>query len=268
MTICISAICEKGEKAVVALDRMITSEALSIEFEQDLCKIEGLSDTCVVTSAGDALEPKDILRDTKIRVNELTKPTIRQITDIIKEYFILRRKKNVEDELLKPRGFKDLDDFYGKMRMLPPDVYTVLDNQISRFHILTNSMTTFLVTGIDNTGAHIYLVHDPGRTVCFDSIGFHAVGSGTPHAVSLFTSYNYTDKLPLNLAIWVVYEAKRRAEKAPGVGKGTDMCVIGSEVTYLPKEVLSQLEEMFAQKEKQDKVWLENIPQFTVEGKE
>ena len=264
MTICISAVCEEEKKAVVVIDRMITSPALAIEFEQHLCKIDQLSKTCVITSAGDALDPKDIFRNSKAKVDQLTRPTIRQISDILKEEFISCRKRNVEDQLLKPRGFDDLDEFYGRMRELPPDVYSVIDNRIERFHELYDTSMAIVVTGIDYLGAHIYLVFDPGRTKCFDSIGFHAVGSGTPHAISLFTSYDYTNRFPLNLAIWVAYEAKRRAERAPGVGKETDICILDNKgMHHLSEEVLTRLNEAYEQKERQGKDWLEGLPDFT-----
>lgn len=80
MTICVSALCDNEKKVIVIVDRMMTQEALSLEFEQGLCKIENLCSTCVVTTAGDALEPKDIFRDARGNIEQLTHPTIRQET--------------------------------------------------------------------------------------------------------------------------------------------------------------------------------------------
>lgn len=261
MTICISAMCDGEQKAIVVVDRMISQEDLSIEFEQGLCKIESLSSTCVVTTAGDALEPKDIFRDARSRIDQLTHPTIRQIVDIVKREFIECRKRNVEDQVLKPRGFAGLDEFYEKMGRLPPDVYSVIDDRIERFHLIHDTSMAIMITGIDCLGAHVYLVFDPGRSKCFDSIGFHAIGSGTPHAISVLTSYNHTGRVPLNQALWIAYEAKRRAESAPGVGKGTDMCIVdANSIHIISEDILQKLSMMYEEKDKKDKEWLQKLP--------
>jgi 20S proteasome alpha/beta subunit len=260
----VACICD-GEKSVVAaMDRMVTSEMLSIEFEQQQTKIHQLSSHCVVMSAGDALAPADILRDAASEVRRLTNPSIRQIARVINERFIEHRKQAVEETVLKPRGFRDLDDFYEKMRQLPPDIYTIIDDNINRFHVISETSCIMSVAGIDDTGAHIYQVCDPGTTDCFDSLGFHATGSGEPHAVSLITSYDYTGRFPLNHAIWIAYESKRRAEKAPGVGRGTDMCIIQKEtgVEFLSSDVISRLEAAFNKKQSQDASWLSQVPNF------
>ena len=266
MTICISAICEgKGDHphVVIASDRMITSEGLSIEFEQKQNKIFEASSSCAIVSAGDALSPADILRRAQSGINEMTAPSIEEVANKIKDELVKYRKEDVEDQILKPRGFGNLEQFYEKMQSLPPDIYTVIDDRISRFDDIEKTFVEFLVSGIDETGAHIYSVYSPGRKSCFDTIGYNAIGTGDTHAVSVLTSYNYTNNVSLNDAIWIVYEAKRRAEKAPGVGRGTDMCVITkSKVTHLEDKLLKELETQFKKKGEQETVWLRQIPKF------
>jgi hypothetical protein len=263
-------LCEEARKAIAVFDRMITQEPLSIEFEQGLCKIEKLSAMCVATTVGDALEPRDIFRDAKNKISQLTSPSMRQITSVVRDEFIECRKRNVEDQLLKPRGFKSLEDFYSKMRDLPPDIYGIIDNNIERFHLLHNERMAIMLAGIDYCGSHIYLVYDPGRYACFDSIGFHAIGSGTPHAISVLTSYGYTHRAPLNKALWIAYEAKRRAERAPGVGKGTDMCIVDEEkgVTFVSEDTLQTLNSLYEDKDKKEKEWLDKLPNILQQDKE
>jgi hypothetical protein len=262
--------CDEAKKAIAVFDRMITQEPLSIEFEQGLCKIERLSSMSVATTAGDALEPKDIFRDAKDKINELTRPSMRQITKVVKAEFVSCRKRNVEDQILKPRGFGSIEDFYRKMRDLPPDVYSIIDNNIERFHFLHNSGMAMMLAGIDYCGAHIYLVYDPGRSACFDSIGFHAIGSGTPHAISTLTSYGFTSRFPLNTALWIAYEAKRRAERAPGVGKGTDMCIIDEAkgVSFVSEETMKVLNSLYEDKDKKEREWLDKLPSILPQDKE
>jgi len=266
LTICLSCICDENKRVVAVMDRMITSEGLSIEFEQLQCKIHTISNSCIVMSAGDALAPTDILREAQTEVGKMTKPSISQIATIVKRKYTSNRRSTIEETVLRPRGFDDVNDFYEKMRQLPPDVYTVIDDQVVRFHIIYGVRLEMIVAGTDATGAHIYQVSDPGVASCFDGLGFHAIGSGEPHAVSLITSYDYTGRFLLNQAIWVAYEAKRRSEKAPGVGKGTDICIIDeSGIAHLSPKTIACLEEAFSNRQSNDKAWLEKIPDFTKE---
>jgi hypothetical protein len=85
----------------------------------------------------------------------------------------------------------------------------------------------------------------------------------------LLTYYNYTSKISLNKAIWLSYEAKRRAESAPGVGKGTDMCVIDNcGINRVSEEVLKTLDKMYEEKDKKDREWLDSLPNILPQDKE
>ena len=84
-----------------------------------------------------------------------------------------------------------------------------------------------LIGGVDSR-AHLHVVGNPGSSVCFDSIGYSAIGSGMPHALITFISKGYYDVLPLNEALLIAYEAKKISEKAPGVGRITYINIISS----------------------------------------
>jgi len=258
-------LCDKGTRAVVAIDRMITSESLSLRFEQQQCKINKITQNCVVVSAGNALSPTDILRDAQLEIGKLTAPTIRKISEHIKQSFIQNRKTKVEDTLLKPRGIETLNNFYEQIRQLPPEIAVPLDDQISRFHIYEGDITQLMVIGTDITGSHIYLVYDPGRSQCFDAIGFNAIGSGEPHAVSTITSYDFNVNFGLNEAIWIAFEAKKRAEKAPGVGRAMDLCIIEPEkgIIQIDEKFIKLLNENLEGKLSGEKEFLRKIPRFT-----
>lgn len=83
-----------------------------------------------------------------------------------------------------------------------------------------------LIAGVDNDGAHIYAVYNPGTSECFDSIGHHAIGSGEPHATFSLVEGSHCHGATLQEAMWSVFEAKRRAEKAPGVGESHDFSIV------------------------------------------
>jgi 20S proteasome alpha/beta subunit len=86
-----------------------------------------------------------------------------------------------------------------------------------------------LIGGVDSEVAHIYSIDAPGTSKCFDAIGFHAIGSGLPHAINTFIAKDYNQSFPLREALLIIYEAKKISEKAPGVGENiTDISVISN----------------------------------------
>ena len=103
-------------------------------------------------------------------------------------------------------------------------------------------------------GSHIYRIDNPGRMETFDTIGYSAVGTGEIHAISTFIANDYSFSLDLNHVVALTYEAKRRSEKAPGVGEKTNLVVVCKEgVRELPDAKIAALDKIYkarAQKEK------------------
>lgn len=244
MTICIIAMCENKSKIIVASDRMITIGSI-IEFEHRDSKIEKLSNNCVAVTAGNALAHTDLFKNVKPIIASHTSLSISDIVQKLKNIFIEQRKKKVEELFLKSRGF-NIDDFYiDLIRSVPPEIGIPLDNQIEHYDFSLE----IIVGGVDDEGAHIYFIENPGTSDCFDSVGFCAIGSGELHAILTFISYNYAQDISLNEALYVIYEAKRISEKAPGVGEDTDIWVIDkNEIIKLSEENIESLNNIYNKK--------------------
>ena len=61
---------------------------------------------------------------------------------------------------------------------------------------------------------------------------------------------------PVDETLWLVYSSKKRAEVARGVGKGTDMFMIGPDLgSYKPigKDVIDKLEKIYKEERKREK---------------
>lgn len=241
MTICIGAICDDHDKVILASDRMITASYPSIEFEHALPKMEKLSNSCVALTAGSALAHTELFKHTKTEINEISNPSISLITKNIKEKFVAQRVNRAEELFLKPRGL-NLDMFYQNQSMLAPDTIIRLDSQISS----TILELEILVCGIDEEGCHVHYILDPGISECYDSLGYCAIGSGAIHAMSNFIFNDFSPLMPLNKAIYTVFEGKKIAESSPGVGTVTDMVLLTHKgITELTEHDLSILNEMY-----------------------
>ena len=106
MTICIGALCENGLTCVVAADREMTAPGLSLEFEHHERKIDRLSDTCVVLSAGDALLATEI-------IGRMSSPSTSRVMDFamaLPDTFQAVHLDRVDHVLLPPASQPSADD--------------------------------------------------------------------------------------------------------------------------------------------------------------
>lgn len=240
MTVCIGAICNKGNSAVVISDRMVTTGYPPIEFEHNSAKIEKINDRCLMLTAGDALKSRDLVQLLKTKVASLQDPPIAQIVEECKKSYEELRLKLVEENWLFPRGLNF--EFFYKQRgilNLPPDLAMLLDREMVKF----NYGVEILIGGIDNGGSHIYGIRNPGISDCYDKLGYHSVGIGYIHAISTLISHSYCPELSLNESVYVTYEAKKNAEVAPGVGVKTDIAIISSNgISFLNETEKNELE--------------------------
>ncbi len=104
----------------------------------------------------------------------------------------------------------------------PPELTFQIDQGIQQSMLRIQ----VVLAGVDLSGAHIYGVEDPGQVDCYDRLGYHAVGSGETHALLTLVARGHRLSNDTNLTAYLVYEAKKKAEVAPGVGRDTEMGII------------------------------------------
>lgn len=259
MTICIGTLCAKRKIAIFASDRMLTNPVLSVEFEHDEPKYQGLSKTCVALTAGEALAPTELCEEVTSEVKKKASPKIYDITKIMCDKYRECKMRRVEEIYFRPRDLS-IEEYMRVQKHLNENVVLRLERAIESEEM----RMSVIVVGVDNTGAHLFLVTDPGQSTCLDRIGFHAIGSGLPHAISTFIAFNYTPNIDLKTATYITYEAKKSAEKAPGVGKtATDMGIISSkEIRVIKPEEINKLEEIYQEKTRLERASIAEIDEM------
>lgn len=246
MTICIAAACAGGGAVVAASDRMISAPFLTLEFNHPDAKIDTLSQTCVGLSAGDALVATDLFTGFEGMVSQLQDPQVQLIAAHVKQRFVDVRREMIDDRVFKPRGISFVD-FYtkGLISTLPPDLGMLLDSLVQQSQL----GASVIVTGVDGTGAHIFGIEDPGTSSCFDRLGYHAIGSGHRHALLYLVTIQHHSSFGINRTVHNVYEAKKQAELAQGVGNTTEMRVITNHgIKNLTQSELNTLEKIHKQR--------------------
>ena len=249
---------------ILATDAMLTNEGLSIQFEQPAKKMTRLSETCVALTAGDALAYTEVFSAVEAEIAKLKAPSVLDVVRKVKQCYQEIRRREIEERLLKPRGFGGFKDFYEAQRALVPDIALAIQSDIERY----DYGLQILIGGISGDQAHIYGISDPGSSKCFDAVGFHAIGSGLPHALNTLIAREWHHALPLPEGLLIVYEAKKMAEKAPGVGaRITDICIVASRgIRQIPRDKIAGLHEIYEKWVRREgdwqpelDVWLQDI---------
>jgi len=247
VTICIGVVCDNSKKAIAISDRMITDEEyLQVKFEHLVPKIDVLCDNCVVMIAGDALEPWEYLRQVKSRISGKNRLPIHQVLEYVKEEFVKLRNKRLNENVFHKRELT-LKEFYGNQTNLDTELVTMLDQMVEDQKLELN----LLLVGVDDDGAQIHWVFDPGTSKAFNDLGYCSIGIGDRHSDITFVDSKYTPKVPFKQALYLAYKAKKRAESAPGVGeKFTDIAIIDPKYKFVSDSTITELERVFQDERK------------------
>ena len=245
MTICLALVCEDGKSLVAVADRMVSDASLSLEFEQRTRKIERIGDRFAALTAGDALRHTNLIRDASEEISNLNQPGVREVAAAVEKCFIQQRQALAEKIVLQRIGL-DFAAFLDQQQNLLDSLVLGLSSEYGSVELEVD----LLVVGVDPSGAHLYEISDPGTAECFDSIGYAVIGSGQPHAEGFLTEADYSPEVSLNRGIWLAYVAKRRSERAPGVGsRFTDVLVIGPDdrTRFLNRANMEQLDTIYSE---------------------
>lgn len=248
MTVCVGALCEDGKAIVVAADKMVTFGApMSLQMEPAvLRKITTITDDSVVLFSGSVPDAEEIVAATKLQIKGLGKLPTLNVAEAVKTAYSGLKAKRVQETILGPFIGADFAKFQSLLAQSPS---SQMLQQVLAMVIQHNLQTEALVAGVDDTGAHLFAVTHPGVLLPMETIGYGAVGSGGVHAAVRLSLGQHNKVAPLVDTVYNVYEAKKAAEVAPGVGKLTDLAIIkNGKVCFAEKPLFDALEK--AHKEK------------------
>lgn len=226
MTVCVAAICENNDTILGASDRMLT--AGNVQFQPPASKAYQLTKSIVVMVAGEMTIQAEIISGLRNRINTLIAqeppPDWLNVKDVALMYADLynaMKARRGEIDILIPLGLT-LETFVSRQRELAPELVSSIATEL-----IGKSLpgTGAIVTGVDRTGAHIFVV-DKGTINCHDAAGFAAIGAGWYHASSHLMFSRHGKNGTLSRTLLLTYTAKKRSEVAPGVGVETDMFAV------------------------------------------
>jgi hypothetical protein len=233
VTVCVAAIAERSVLVGVS-DRMLT--AGDVEFEPAQAKMWSFSSSVWALISGDYTVQAEILTtvDTQVKRRIAAQPevwiSVKEIAELYCQRYREVLRSRAEATILYPLGL-DLPSFLTRQTELGPDLVASLAEKLMTYDFDSSLATIFI--GNDHNGpdenfvyAHIYTT-EGDKLSDYTMVGFAAIGMGKIHAESQFMFSGHWPSKPFHETLLLAYAAKKRAEVAPGVGRDTDMVVIG-----------------------------------------
>jgi hypothetical protein len=248
VTVCIAAICDRGQKVVVAADRMFTFQApQNLEFQTPEKKIEGIGASCVVLSSGNSAYATEVTRAATQLLDGNPNPPILRAAEVLRDAFVQVRSVKVREMVLTPMLGPDYIKFEAMGVALPQymQYQPAMFQQILAQMQMYNLGADMIVAGVDEGGARVAYLGNPGTLGWLDKLGYVAIGSGGIHASTKLSLGSQTRESALVETLYRVYEAKKAAEVAPGVGPDTDVAIVEqNRINMCRSEILTQMEEI------------------------
>jgi 20S proteasome alpha/beta subunit len=248
LTVGIGAICENGKAAVVAADKMVTfGNPMNLQTEPPaLKKIIELTERTLMVFSGSTADGEEIVTGAKPSIAVNPRQPVKSIAEAVKESYSKHKQRRVEDNILRPLLGADFAQFQTLVAQSPTS--QVLQ-QVLGLIMQHNLNTDLLVAGLDDSGAHVFVITHPGQLLPLATTGFGSVGSGAVHAGVRMSLAQHTSAASLVDTLYNVYEAKRASEVAPGVGKLTDLALIqDGHIFFAGPDMLKALENSHKEK--------------------
>ena len=229
MTICIAALYDNGNGAVLVSDQMVTAHVpIGYEYEhRDTAKIIPVDEAreTYALLAGDVLSGNEIIAHAKRQLLQKDGGSpASEIAELLRIAYQQVRLTAIIAKELEPRGM-NLDTFYARHQQLAPHVVQVVDQAMSQ----TDIGVQMLVAGSNGASHTIHTILNPGAIVDNTAIGHGAIGSGAPHSLLSLIEDEYSPSLDRETVLKMVKRAKSRSEVAPGVGTRTHTLIIPEE---------------------------------------
>ena len=247
VTVCVAAICENNTAILGASDRMLT--AGNVQFQPPASKSYQLTASIVAMAAGDMSVQAEIISELRGRISLLLKKdpppdwlNIKDVAIMYSEIYGSIKARLGETEILIPLGLTH-ETFIARQKELSTDLVTNISTELIGKKL---PPTISIITGVDNTGGHIFIVEN-GILSCHDAAGFAAIGAGWYHAGSHLMFSRHGKNGALSRTLLLTYTAKKRAEVAPGVGTETDMFAIRGLGNYfvIGDHVINELQKRY-----------------------
>jgi len=244
MTVCIAAICEKGEAIAVAMDRMISTGHVSADVGFKGVRVHRF---WMMMYAGNNIGRVEAIADiaaSHLQSKEAPPLAAQTVEQLFAGAFQHESRSEAVNQVLSPYGL-DMDTFLSKGREMFGDaVFADVKRQVDDVRLDCQLMITGF--GVDQR-ARLFTIAPPGVAQRYTPVGFWAIGSGASSAIASLMFHGHQTAASRGLALYHVCEAKFMAESAMGVGDSSIVAVFRNDgsMGYLSQENLARVKKLW-----------------------
>lgn len=212
MTICIGALCDNGESAILITDRMTTNgSCFNYQIEDESIKIHYIQNGCYVMDSNNAQTAQEIIGLAQTLEANLGIDAVMQAFDSV-------RLTKAEELFLKTRGFTFKDYREGN---IAPLILQVIDREIENYKL----DVSFLVLQWDESiqKYRLYLLEEKTSIREYSQLGVCCIGNSFQIAEFLILDSQYQKKLSIDCLKPILLSIKTKLHVFPGIGTTHDI---------------------------------------------
>jgi ATP-dependent protease HslVU (ClpYQ) peptidase subunit len=215
MTVGIAVLCEDSSTVVVASDRMVSTELSGavVQTDVDCIKFATPSRSIFVLYTGSMRDQTSIMDKAGVISDSSPLELAAKLRAACDDWH-----EEISERTLRRVG--------TNLKALGEEVVRQSSGINITTLLLKNYLGEFLITGADKSKTYI-LTAGEGHVTPQDEPGFVAVGSGSLLAYSALAAWGSHKRQSVEQGVCLAYEAKKLAESAYGVGKKTDIGIVG-----------------------------------------
>jgi len=220
MTIGIAALCDYGNTIVLAVDQKFNAGFTSGESRTGKHNNFG-QDWYVAYAARNVPNAFEVIMAARPMVLALDDKVWHDVVPAVENGY--RKVRNAKTEALFLASWGETSkEFHATGRdRIPETIYAATQHKMANYDLDAD----LLVVGFDDV-SHIFTIENPGVSKDHTGLGFWAIGSGAPAALASLFARKCSFHCHVEEVLYLVYEAKRQAEAASGVGTETDLFII------------------------------------------
>jgi 20S proteasome alpha/beta subunit len=215
---------------------------MNLQVEGAVRKIVPLSEHAAFLFSGTVPDGEEVAKRARARMQGAQQIDVAAIAAFTAESYQELKARRIEETILRPLlGLT----FAGFQQLVGQSASSQVLQQVLGMISQHNLQLDVMIAGIDQTGAHLFVVTHPGSAMPMDTVGYAAIGSGGMHAAIRLSLGRQSTAINLPETVGNVYEAKIASEAAPGVGKVTDIAVVNaSGVQFFEDDAFNVLAEI------------------------
>jgi hypothetical protein len=223
MTICIGAVCDDGKTVVILSDKKHYDETMEKHFFEEEPKLKQIHDKCYIGYFKDDLLYDELIKRIK-RDKKFPSLSLQEVPTAIYNIFMKMRNEKADEQAFGETIFENKINFIEKQKLSSEGTIRKYDTIFNQYYF----DLSVLIAGIDKKEYCLTTIETsedfPISKTNYKT--FVTIGNGSDLSMSSLRFNDYCMTLPLDKALYLLFEAKEKSKHSGHVGDETDIVIL------------------------------------------